>query len=314
MSQKHATLSGTSFNGIDVHEIGDVNGDGVVDLATGTGAYFNSSAWLAVWSGSDIAAGGSLSQSDALAIISGSNRGGETAGGFDVDGDGIPDVISAYNTETQPKVAIVSGVDILGGINIGLADQVLISGSASNADGEPTAFAHDMGIAEDIDSDGYAEVMIAASKTDTALASAGRVYIIDGHDISSSGAAADLSMIKIDGADECGELSTADRSADFDGDGVADIMVSQLNSDAFNCQNSIFPTTHIFLGSDLEEGSYLATDASGYFASRDYSDGLGMDAHGFDMDLDGDDDIMLSAPLYADSLGYTLIFTSHLTE
>jgi hypothetical protein len=310
VSASIASLSDGAYHGIDVHNIGDVTGDGINDLSTGTGGYFDATASLSIWSGSDLAAGGSLGAPDTLMKLTGAGMGGETAGGVDFNGDGIVDIAAAYQTDSSPKISIIPGGDLVGGGNLGLSDYMVITGSSTNSDGDPTSFASDLGVAEDLDQDGYAELLIGASRTDTAFASAGHVYVIDGDTAFAGGVAVDIAEITFEGAEDCAELSMNDRTGDYDGDGVPDVIVSQLNTDAINCQSSLYPTTHVFLGADLESGTYLSTDSSSYFISRDYSDGLGMEGIAFDMDADGDDDLLLGAPRKGGGLGYVFVFES----
>lgn len=310
VSDSLATLGGGTFHGVDVHNIGDVDGDGTNDLATGTGAYFDASASISIWSGAQIAAGGSFGDPETLVKLTGNGVGSESAGGVDFDGDGVEDLAAAYQTSSNPQISIISGTDLLIGGNLGLADYSLLTGSSVNSDGDPTSFAKDLGVADDIDGDGYAELLVAASTTDTTFASAGIVYIIDGDQIMVGGAVADVADIMIEGAEDCAELSTNDRAGDYDGDGVPDVIVSQLNTDAINCQSSLYPTTHVFLGADLMSGTYLSTDSAGYFISRDYSDAMGTEGIAFDMDFDGDDDLLLGAPRKGGNLGSVFVFES----
>nr|MEC7983781.1 MopE-related protein [Myxococcota bacterium] len=307
-SDAMTSLLGSTLAGIDVHSVGDVNGDAVPDVAVGTGGYFEATAGFAVWSGAAIAQGGTLGLSDALAAFSGSGRGGEVAGGFDLSGDGLSDVAAAFNTDSTPKVGIITGDDISGGVNLDIADFPLITGISG------TGFGLEMGVANDIDGDGYAEILIAAPSTDVVAGSEGRVYIIDGDVALLGGSASGISMIVINGSEECGALSVMDKSADFDADGVPDILVSQLNNDSFNCGLSIYPRAHVFLGADLEEGTYSSSEGSAYFLSRDYADGMGSDAFGIDLEGDGDDDLVIGSPLYSDNLGYALVFLSYLGD
>ena len=313
-SDSLATLGGGTFHGIDVHNIGDVDGDGKDDLATGTGAYFEASASISIWSGAQIAVGGSFGDPETLVKLTGNGIGSESAGGVDFDGDGVDDLAAAYQTSSNPNISIVSGTEMLVGGNLGLASYALITGSAVNSDGDPTSFAKDLGVADDIDGDGYAELLVAASTMDTAFASAGTVYIIDGDQAMAGGSIEDLAEITIEGAEDCAELSTNDRAGDYDGDGVPDIIVSQLNTDALNCQSSLYPTTHVFLGAGLMSGTYISTDSAGYFISRDYSDAMGSEGLAFDMDFDGDDDLLLGAPRKGGNLGSVFVFESLLGD
>ena len=312
MSEHLTSLSDGTFHGIDVHNIGDLDGDGYAELATGTGGYFDATASISIWSGSDLGSGEALGAPDTFVKLTGPGVGGETAGGVDFTGDGIFDIAAAYQTDSNPKVSIISGASLLEGGILDMSDFPLITGSALDTDGDPTSFASDLGVAEDIDQDGYAELLIAASRRDTAFSGAGQVYMIDGDVANSGGAALNIADIIFEGAEDCAELSTNDHSGDYDGDGVPDVIVSQLNTDAFNCQSSLYPTTHVFFGTDLSSGTYLSTDSSAYFVSRDYSDGLGMEGIPFDMEGDGDDDILLGAPRKGGNLGYVFVFESQM--
>ena len=145
------------------------------------------------------------------------------------------------------------------------------------------------------------------------LQDAGQVYIISGSAALAGGDAAALASITIIGSEKCGNLIPADRSGDFNGDGVADIVVSQINNDWINCDTT-FARSHVFSGAQLESGVYSSDEGLSYFMSRETKDSFGLEVVAHDADQDGKDDLIVGAPGHDNDGGYLLLFLSQLPE
>ena len=91
-----ASLSGPNYNGVDVVSVGDMTGDGIPEVGSGTG--IGDSAWIGIWDGTVVAQVGNLGSSSALVQYSSSSDGGESVGSVDFD-DGLMDV--AFHLEIR---------------------------------------------------------------------------------------------------------------------------------------------------------------------------------------------------------------------
>lgn len=322
LGDRYTRISGSGTFGVDISTIGDINGDGYAELAAGGSAWStyidtNDNAWVGVWDGAAIANGGVLTSGDALYTIESggsSSLGGETIGGMDLDGDGIPDFIVASAVSSTGKVAMLSGAEVALGGNTAHEDLAQVSGLAG------TYFGEHNGLINDLDNDGYAEVAISAAyESANGMNNAGIVYVIDGDQMSIGGNAVDLADWQFQGTEVAANIMINDRSGDLNADGIPDILISQVNE---NVVSQVLPATvYVFSGADIQQpGTYLATDAHSSIESRETQDMFGATSVVYDIDQDGDDDLLLGGPRYGAvtgsalvfGSGYSLIYYSHL--
>ena len=98
-----ANIQAVGFGGVDVAYVGDVNADGSPEAAVGGSfAFTDDGAWVGVFDGATMLAGGAIGYSDAIYTIDSSNGtalGGETVGGVDFDGDGLMDMAVAWGVD-----------------------------------------------------------------------------------------------------------------------------------------------------------------------------------------------------------------------
>jgi hypothetical protein len=314
MSDGWATVSGVAYLGVDVTRAGDITGDGVPDLVTGTGPG-GSAAWVGIWDGASLEEGGGYGQSDTVASLTGSSDGGESAGGGDFDGDGLADLLVPYGSH----VAMAHGSGLSGGAVIDMSDLPSVWGSMN------TGFGNHTGVVYDLDGDGYDEALVSAPFANPANQEEGTVFLVDGDEFpEEGGAASDLARIQIHGAEKCGTLLGMNQSGDFDADGIQDIIVSQafIPTGCSPTSNPINAKAHVFYGAELQDGSYQSSEGGSFFSSRYERDGLGIGIAVQDIDSDGDADLALGAPYYNEfvlpdagvalNYGYSMLFLSQL--
>ncbi len=299
--------------GFQVDSVGDVDGDGYHEIAGGTGVRLNDptlgefavSTWVGVWDGATVAAtGGEMLASSAELILDDSGVGGEVVGGHDIDGDGIPDLLVGSDTHTDAAgmVALVDGTAIHGGGSQALTDHTLVTGTAGAELGLHLAVLRDM------DGDGYVEVAISAHGADgnAVIEGTGEVYLLDGDDVAAGGAAATLAHATIYGESDYDGLTIGGESGfDVDADGVDDLMVVRMGYPG----QLVRGAAYIFMGSELQAGGiHNAQDADIYLESRSEGDWWGTSAAGWDMDGDGDGDVLLGGPNGSSSSGMAAVF------
>ena len=284
-----ASLSGPNYNGVDVVELGDMNGDGIPEVGSGTG--IAGAAWLGIWDGATVAQGGNLGSASVLVQYSSSSDGGESVGNVDFDGDGKMDVAVPFGN----KIALVLGSDIDIAPEQNLSELIYVSGSSANG------FGYHNGVVHDLDGDGYAELMAGEPFASIDSEKEGRVFLIDGDDIinAQTGSASAIAMITFEGISACATLLAANESGDFDNDGVPDIVVSQSFIDD-TCNTTVGVNEDmggVFMGSSLQSGStYTFDQRNSTFVAQNIYTGMGWGNAVGDVDFDGDDDFMIGAP------------------
>jgi hypothetical protein len=206
----------------------------------------------------------------------------------DVNGDGFDDVIAtAFLSDrgaTDGGAAYVFHGPLSGSVSASTADLTLLAEGA----GDQLADAEHLG---DTNGDGTADLLVAAQFNDGAGVNAGAAYIV----LSPATGEVDLAdgAFRIDGADLSEEFGSALGSGDFNGDGLADVLVGARFADtAFADAGAVYlfegPLDSDLSNSDAD-ASFLgaaAGDQLGNFASI---------ADGGDLDGDGSHDIVLGA-------------------
>ena len=149
----------------------------------------------------------------------------------------------------------------------------------------------------DYDGDGFDDIAVAAPSDDSGAKSGGRIYLFSGVGLSQTG------TLDIETADHIitGEEayayagSSLAPAGDVDGDGYADFLIGAYGDSSTKDDGG---EAYLFLGGNLGSTKYIDLEDADYTFVWDYADAyLGLDvAGGGDVDGDGYDDILISAP------------------
>ncbi|QQS36631.1 MAG: FG-GAP repeat protein [Ignavibacteriales bacterium] len=212
---------GERFGG-SVSIAGDMNGDGYTDVIVG--AHFNDAG--GVNAGRAYLYTNSLTGSDIPdEFFTGSNDqdflGCSVSTAGDVNGDGYDDVIvGAWGTGTSEQG---SAYIFLGGSGMdNIADIVLTGESAGDN------FGYSVSALEDVNGDGYSDVIVGARQNDAGGNEAGRAYIYFGG--VSMDNIADVILTGVASGDFFGE--SVSNAGDVNGDGYFDVIVGAQKNDA----------------------------------------------------------------------------------
>jgi hypothetical protein len=321
-ANRTATLKGSdTYTGVDVAVMGDVDDDGVVELISGPGylgeIVGGGAPAVMVYSGSDALAGGTLNPIDALAQISITKNGGMTIS-TDFNADGTADLLTGHNTGSIDEDGLSTGIgeflfldgDLIVGGSIKASDTTRVYGASPGDRVGVTA-----GVLEDIDGNGYPEILVSAYGHDGNGAEAGRVYFIDGSEIDGSietQSIEDVAGTTINGTIDYGHASVSEHGGDFDNDGNEDILVHHsgdyhwVHAAYLQGQSGIESRSYILWNSDLTAGGSIDADvnsASTVFKAKEADDLFGWSSAIEDLDGDGLDDVVFGAPSAASSAG-----------
>jgi hypothetical protein len=267
------------YSGHALAGVGDVNNDGFDDFAIG--AYWNNSkagaTYLFYGSASKHAGTTNLSAADAK--FSGeatNNYSGDSIAGGDLNGDGFSDIIigaMGYSTYTGRVYVIYGQSSPLPNANVSTAGTIITG--EEQADGLGATL-----YSADLNADSYDDLLIGSIEEDvTHIAVDAGAYIFYGgsaHITSGNASTADT-KITIDGSD--GTYYLALRSADVDGDGYGELVLS-IPSEAVS-------DTYIFRGSASQFDAALeATADAGVVITPDHAT-LGDSFDAVDVNGDG---------------------------
>jgi hypothetical protein len=224
-------------------------------------------------------------------------------GGADFDADGIADLVVATDVDGTGAVTLMLGADIALGGDYSIADLPALYGDAG------VRGAVHNGWVPDMDGDGYDELVFSmpdAASSD-GVAGAGIVYVVDGDDAAAaSGAIVDEAWATIEGEEEDGALVSIDIGGDFDGDGLGDLVISDVG----DSNSTVISMTYAFYGSDLTAGTHLSSAYSASFEAGNTQDYTGYAGVAADIDSDGDDDLAIGAPYGGVRAGYIYAYES----
>jgi hypothetical protein len=257
------TLSGTSpgaFYGWAVSELGDVDGDGAMELVVGEP--FTAGGTTYVYSGRP---GTLLYRLDGAP---GDQQGYAIADAGDTDGDGVPDIVS-------------------GAPGVGRGHAYLYSGKTGrllhtfSRGGNGDFFGAAVAGAGDVNRDGRADVLVGAPLNDAVGSDAGRAYVFSGRNYKL--------LRKLQAGDE-GDFfgSATDWSPDLNGDGRPELIVGAQNAGptgggrayVLSGRNGRPLFTIVPPASAVEFGSFFVAgvgdvngDGTGDVYAADYADG-----------------------------------------
>ncbi len=302
------TISGTTGGdrlGRALASAGDMDGDGVPELALGANQHDSNRGRVFLFDGATVAAGGELDDTDALFDWTGPAQGALFAGGEaivgagDVTGGGVPDLLAAaYRADDVGAAYLFAGEDLASWTSGAAEDEAVL---VFRGDAVEDDFALDLGAA-DVDGDGLSDVFAGAPFNDDAGESAGTVTIYLAAGLPSSGDVAvgdaDHSFVGEDAGDLVG-YAALEALGDLDGDGYDDVSVGAR--DARNSSSQKAGTLFVLSGADFVSGSLpssgtLADAASLRIDGEAADDQLSMSAAPLgDLDGDGAADIAVGA-------------------
>lgn len=308
-SDKLAKITGGATLGLDVGEVADVNGDGVAEIFGSSG--FNDQAvgavsvWVGVWSGADVVAGGNLNGANAQFKVEGSAIGGEVVGSHDLDGDGLGDLVVASGVSGTGSLLFASGTGLWGGDHLSATDLSGPSGASGDKLGTH------LGVIDDVDDDGYPEIAAGGPGATGAASSAegGIVHLINGNLLATSTSVATDALFTIEGSMSYGALGVmGSRGGDIDGDGTEDLVTAYMGgSDVAFVRGS----AHIFYAYQMSAGgTAVAEDGISTLTTRFDGDRYGLNGDLFDIEGDGDADIITGAFNASSSTGLAVVYRS----
>ena len=287
---------------------GDVDGDGLEDLLVGAPGHDKNgsgSGRAYLLSGADFGTSAEIDLSDAHASLSGESASDEVgsvvAGGQDVDGDGFDDLLLATWLDDEGgtfagKTYLVLGADVAAGGALDLSDAAL---SLIGEEGDRSGFSADL--AGDVDTDGYADLLIGAHGVAGEGEYAGRAYVVLGS-MNPGASAGSLSLGDADFeilAESAQDYSgyRVSRAGDVDGDQRADVLVGAIGAADLGAYTG---RSYLVTGASLGGVTSLALgDADHIFLGEESGDYSGW-AFGGGGDIDGDglDDLLIGAPYF----------------
>lgn len=312
-----AVIYGGQNAGLMVAGLGDVDGDGVDELAAGTDNEQVLSLYF--FSGALVQTGGTFTPDQAIAYVDDTTAlGGALVGKNDLDGDGQIDVLFARTTPDYlcggacggvARVYVATPEDIARGGQIDLTPLT----SFKQADDSAGGLGATLGVIHDVDQDGYDEVVAADPLAVAADGSAygGSIYVINGDNLVDNELAPDLAMFEVDAPAGNTFLRVGRRSGDHDADGLPDLMIGGPgNIDAYSVFTGAFTTSgdgyvFAFSGETVAAGGTVTTDDAVWsFTSELTKSTFGMALDVRDIDEDGYADLAVGGPLY----GYGKLF------
>lgn len=210
--------------------VGDLNGDGIDDLAVGAPNDPVGIGQVGLFAGGSLGGDHVLSEADVRLSGETGLAGAMLLGPGDLDGDGLADLLVSAIFEESGGVGAGATYALPGPV---LADQLLADVAARRIGAEEDNAGWFLSAAGDVDGDGRADVWAGAPGADAAATDAGAAYLLLGpisDGIETFASAAALTLLGAGEGHRAG--SSVAGGSDLDGDGAADVAVGEPGADA----------------------------------------------------------------------------------
>ena len=281
--------------GYAVSTAGDQDGDGQADVLVGAHETDDpvsnaGSAHLV------LAPSGALAVEDGITLLgeaTGDKAGSAVAGGSDLDGDGVDDVLVGAREYTssgskQGRFYLLFG-PVSADMSLADADEI-VTGPRQDARLGAT-----LTMTGDVDGDGYPDFAAGAPEDDGAGDKTGATYLFSGH---ASGLSLAGATALVQGSSAKPEFGTAIAAGEVDGDGHADLLIGGPNDDGAATDAG---AGVLFYGPLT--GTWSTSDADATFEGKATSDEAGTGVGLGDWNGDGLDDVALGAKKNDDTDG-----------
>jgi len=296
--QTFAIVSFPSSSGVSIRGAGDVDGDGKMELVSGSCERVDDSAWLLFGDGIAALSGGEWVEPIALELLpdtDGEYTGCAVSGAGDVDGDGLDDVlVGVYGDDNDGGVDAGAALLLFGDsvadeefpFHLGNADTKYIGSS----DGAHLGSA--LEALGDIDEDGYDDFLLAADQE----GAGGAVYLMMGGGSFPSYSETTLATAQVSflgGAAGARAGSSVSVAGDVDGDELTDLLIGASDEGVAG-----EGAAYLMLGSTVASlaGVVNLHDADIIVVGESEGEGAGGAVSAADLDGDGLDDILIGAP------------------
>jgi hypothetical protein len=240
----------------------------------------------------------------ALTAVGATDQAGfAVAGGGDVDGDGLSDLLIGARFDDDGGADAGAAFVVLGAtaaghgaaeLSLGAADLVLVGEAAGDRAGSSLAFVGD------VDGDGLSDLLIGAPTHGGGGAHAGKAYLVLGSTLAASPTGgidlADADFAFVGGAAGDGAGAAVAGAGDVDGDGLADLIIGAAGHDGGGADAG---QACLFFGASLLAGgagerSLASADLCFTGEGAGHEAGISVAGAG-DVDGDGLDDLLIGA-------------------